>query len=100
MLSNDRARAFVQGSGTRASPSGFNAGSKTANARQRAASDPDTNGRRDGVRSSSNCARTTMKRIWSSYNLSIVLIVLFNVTWMLQGWTGRVEYASEQQQHG
>lgn len=41
-----------------------------------------------------------MRRLWQNYNLGIVLFVLFLVSWLLQTYTGWVEFASEQQQHG
>lgn len=41
-----------------------------------------------------------MKRLWRSYNLSIVLVALFLVSWVLQAWTGWTRFAAEQQSHG
>jgi hypothetical protein len=41
-----------------------------------------------------------MKKIWKDYNLSIVLFVLFLLAWGLQTWTGWVEFADEQSEHG
>ena len=41
-----------------------------------------------------------MKKLWKDYSLSIVLATMFLVAWALQTWTGWVEFASEQQQHG
>jgi hypothetical protein len=41
-----------------------------------------------------------MKRLWREYNLSIVLVTLFLVSWALQTWTGWIEFASEQRAHG
>jgi hypothetical protein len=39
-------------------------------------------------------------RLWRDYNLSIVLAGLFVVSWGLQTWTGWVEFAAEQREHG
>lgn len=39
-------------------------------------------------------------RVWRDYGLSITLIVLFLGSWVLQTWTGWVQYVSEQAQHG
>jgi hypothetical protein len=41
-----------------------------------------------------------MKKLWENYSLSIVLAVLFFAAWILQTWTGWVEFAGQQQQHG
>jgi hypothetical protein len=41
-----------------------------------------------------------MRRIWRDYGLSITLMVLFLVSWLIQTWTGWVEFVSEQQAHG
>jgi hypothetical protein len=41
-----------------------------------------------------------MKRLWRAYNLSIVLAMLFLVSWALQTWLGWGEFAAEQQAHG
>ena len=41
-----------------------------------------------------------MKKLWENYSLSIVLALLFLVAWALQTWTGWVQFAAEQQQHG
>lgn len=37
---------------------------------------------------------------WKDYNLSIVLAILFLVCWILQTWTGWVEFAANQEEHG
>src|SRR5215216_6554794 len=42
----------------------------------------------------------TMGRLWRNYNLSIVLLLLFLVSWAIQTWTGWVEFQSQQEQHG
>ena len=41
-----------------------------------------------------------MSRLWRNYSLSIVLASLFLVSWVLQTWTGWVEFAAEQRSHG
>lgn len=41
-----------------------------------------------------------MKSLWKNYNLSIILLLLFASAWILQTWTGWVNFAAEQQQHG
>ncbi len=41
-----------------------------------------------------------MRRLWKSYNLSIVLGVLFVISWVIQTWTGWMEFAAEQASHG
>src|SRR5262245_16541563 len=41
-----------------------------------------------------------MKRLWKNYNLSIVLGLLFVAAWILQTWTGWVQFSAEQQDHG
>ena len=40
-----------------------------------------------------------MGRLWRNYNLSIVLALLFLVSWVLQTWTGWVEFQAQQDQH-
>ncbi len=40
-----------------------------------------------------------MRRLWENYSLSITLAVLFIVSWLLQTWSGWMEFAAEQQQH-
>ncbi|HYP06108.1 MAG TPA: DUF6766 family protein [Bryobacteraceae bacterium] len=41
-----------------------------------------------------------MKRLWSNYNLSIVLALLFLVCWVIQTWTGWMHFQAEQMEHG
>lgn len=41
-----------------------------------------------------------MKSLWKNYSLSIVLGALFGVSWILQTWTGWMEFAGQQQDHG
>ncbi len=41
-----------------------------------------------------------MRRIWRDYGLSITLVVLFLIAWLLQTWTGWVEFVAEQASHG
>lgn len=41
-----------------------------------------------------------MKRLWSNYNLSIVLAAMFVLSWVVQTWTGWVHFQSEQLEHG
>jgi hypothetical protein len=41
-----------------------------------------------------------MKKLWENYSLSLVLAILFLTAWALQTWTGWVQFAAEQQQHG
>ena len=41
-----------------------------------------------------------MARLWRDYGLSIVLFLLFIVSWIGQTITGWVEFAAEQQAHG
>ena len=41
-----------------------------------------------------------MKRLWKNYNLTIVLLVMFAISWLLQAWTGWHEFGAEQLQHG
>ena len=41
-----------------------------------------------------------MRKLWNDYNLSIVLTILFLLSWALQSWTGWVEYADDQRIHG
>ncbi len=42
----------------------------------------------------------TIKSFWKSYNLSIVLAILFGVSWVIQTWAGWNQFQSEQLQHG
>lgn len=39
----------------------------------------------------------TIADIWKNYNLSIILVSLFVLCWILQTWTGWVEFRAEQQ---
>ena len=41
-----------------------------------------------------------MKRLWSNYNLGIVLAILFLLSWIVQTWTGWVHFKAEQFEHG
>jgi hypothetical protein len=41
-----------------------------------------------------------MNRLFRDYGLSIVLAVLFLVSWLLQSVTGWVEFAADQRAHG
>lgn len=41
-----------------------------------------------------------MKNLWRNYNLSIVLVVLFVLSWIAQTFAGWREFSAEQQQHG
>lgn len=41
-----------------------------------------------------------MKKLWQNYNLSIVLALLFLVSWVIQTWTGWMEFAAEQASKG
>jgi hypothetical protein len=41
-----------------------------------------------------------MVRLWSNYNLSIVLALLFLASWLLQTWTGWMHFRAEQFEHG
>ena len=40
-----------------------------------------------------------MRRLWSNYNLSIVLGTLFVVSWVIQTWTGWVHFQADQIEH-
>jgi hypothetical protein len=42
----------------------------------------------------------TIRSIWKNYNLSIVLGVLFLISWTIQTLSGWMEFQSQQQQHG
>jgi hypothetical protein len=39
-------------------------------------------------------------RLWRNYNLSIVLFAIFLVCWVLQTWSGWVEFVAQEAQHG
>jgi hypothetical protein len=41
-----------------------------------------------------------VRRIWRSYNLSLVLLTLFLAAFILQTWTGWIEFVAEQEEHG
>lgn len=41
-----------------------------------------------------------MRALWRNYNLSIVLSILFLLSWIMQSWTGWHEFASQQLAHG
>jgi hypothetical protein len=41
-----------------------------------------------------------MMRLWKNYNLSIVLALLFLLSWVAQTWSGWVLFQAEQAQHG
>ena len=41
-----------------------------------------------------------MRRLWRDYGLSITIASMFFVAWLLQTWTGWVEFVSEQAAHG
>lgn len=43
--------------------------------------------------------RGALRRLWHDYNLSIVLTVLFLVSFCLQTWMGWRHFAAEQRQH-
>src|SRR5215218_7426027 len=40
-----------------------------------------------------------MKRLFRDYNLAVVLLALFLVTWVLHTWTGWREFGAEQNEH-
>jgi hypothetical protein len=51
--------------------------------------------RRGLARARAVCLRSwRMKRLWRNYNLSIVLAMLFLVSWILQGAFGRVHFVA------
>ena len=41
-----------------------------------------------------------MTKLWRNYNLSIVLAIMFLVSWALQTWMGWAQFSAEQQAHG
>src|SRR5687767_11685550 len=41
-----------------------------------------------------------MRQLWDNYSLSIVLGILFLTCWVLQSFTGWVEFQAEQEAHG
>jgi hypothetical protein len=40
-----------------------------------------------------------LRRLWRDYNLSLVLLAAFLVSWVLQAWTGWRKFSAEQLQH-
>ena len=40
-----------------------------------------------------------MRRLWRDYNLSLVLLACFILSWILQAWTGWRKFSAEQLQH-
>lgn len=40
-----------------------------------------------------------MKKLWQNYSLSIVLVILFLVSWVIQTAAGWQQFAAEQAQH-
>jgi hypothetical protein len=54
----------------------------------------------DVIQPVSGSPEMSIQRLWRDYGLSITLAVLFLVAWALQTWTGWVEFAAEQAQHG
>jgi hypothetical protein len=38
-------------------------------------------------------------QLWCNYNLSLVLLACFLVSWVLQAWTGWCKFSAEQLQH-
>jgi hypothetical protein len=45
------------------------------------------------------CMKDAWRKLWRDYNLSVVLLACFLVSWGLQAWTGWLKFAAEQQQH-
>jgi hypothetical protein len=41
-----------------------------------------------------------MRRMWRDYGLSITLVVMFLAAWLLQTWTGWIEFVADQASHG
>jgi hypothetical protein len=41
-----------------------------------------------------------VSKFWRERNLAVVLVALFLVSWLLQGWFGWHEFQSEQASHG
>jgi hypothetical protein len=41
-----------------------------------------------------------MRRLWRDYGLSVTIASMFIVAWLLQTWTGWIEFVSEQAAHG
>jgi hypothetical protein len=40
-----------------------------------------------------------LRRLWRDYNLSLVLLACFILSWIMQAWTGWRKFSAEQQQH-
>jgi hypothetical protein len=40
-----------------------------------------------------------LRRLWRDYNLSLVLLACFLLSWIMQGWTGWRKFSAEQLQH-
>lgn len=40
-----------------------------------------------------------LRKLWRDYNLSLVLLACFILSWFFQAWTGWREFAAEQAQH-
>jgi hypothetical protein len=40
-----------------------------------------------------------LRQLWRDYNLSLVLLAAFIVSWVLQAWTGWLKFSAEQLQH-
>jgi len=43
--------------------------------------------------------KDTLRKLWRGYNLSLVLLACFLVSWALHAWTGWRTFAAEQSQH-
>jgi hypothetical protein len=41
----------------------------------------------------------SLRKLWRDYNLSLVLLVCFILSWVFQAWTGWREFAAEQAEH-
>jgi hypothetical protein len=41
-----------------------------------------------------------MRRLWRDYGLSVTIASMFIAAWLLQTWTGWIEFVSEQAAHG
>jgi hypothetical protein len=40
-----------------------------------------------------------LRKLWRDYNLSLVLLACFILSWVFQAWTGWREFAAEQAEH-
>lgn len=40
-----------------------------------------------------------LRRLWRDYNLSLVLLACFILSWIMQAWTGWRKFSAEQLQH-